>query len=258
MISPALIWTIATNTVREAIRNKLLYVLLFFAIALILAGALLSSLSYVESERILQDIGLAAIRLFSVAIAIFVGVNLIHKEVDRRTVYTILSKPLSRTEFLLGKYLGLVLTIWMQMAVMVMAFAGVSLATGAPLTPTHAAAFFLTGIELALVVALATLFSSFTTPMLASFFSGGLWFVGHLTRDLRDLGAASDLETVQRLTALLHRVLPDLESFNLSIEAAHGLPVVASDLWLPLLYGGGYVAILLVAATALFGRRDFR
>ncbi len=258
MISPALIWTIATNTVREAIRNKLLYVLLFFAVALILAGVFLSSLSYVESERILQDIGLAAIRLFSVAIAIFVGVNLIYKEVDRRTVYTILSKPLSRTEFLLGKYVGLVLTIWMQMAVMVMAFAGVSLATGAPLTPAHAAAFFLTGVELALVVALATLFSSFTTPMLASFFSGGLWFVGHLTRDLRDLGAASDLESVQRLTALLHRVLPDLESFNLSIEAAHGLPVVASDVWLPLLYGGGYVAILLVAATALFGRRDFR
>ena len=258
MISPALIWTIATNTVREAIRNKLLYVLLFFAVALILAGVFLSSLSYVESERILQDIGLAAIRLFSVAIAIFVGVNLIYKEVDRRTVYTILSKPLSRTEFLLGKYVGLVLTIWMQMAVMVMAFAGVSLATGAPLTPAHAAAFFLTGVELALVVALATLFSSFTTPMLASFFSGGLWFVGHLTRDLRDLGAASDLESVQRLTALLHRVLPDLESFNLSIEAAHGLPVVASDVWLPLLYGAGYVAILLVAATALFGRRDFR
>ncbi len=258
MISPALIWTIATNTVREAIRNKLLYVLLFFDVALILAGVFLSSLSYVESEPILQDIGLAAIRRFSVALAIFLRVNLIYKEVDRRTVYTILSKPLSRTEFLLGKYVGLVLTIWMQMAVMVMAFAGVSLATGAPLTPAHAAAFFLTWVELAVVVALATLFSSFTTPMLASFFSGGLWFVGHLTRDLRDLGAASDLESVQRLTALLHRVLPDLESFNLSIEAAHGLPVVASDVWLPLLYGAGYVAILLVAATALFGRRDFR
>ena len=258
MISPALIWTIATNTVREAVRNKLLYILLFFAVALILAGVFLSTLSYVESERILQDIGLAAIRLFSVAIAIFVGVNLIHNEVDRRTVYTILSKPLSRSEFLLGKYVGLVLTIWMQMAVMIAAFAGVSLATGAPLTAAHAAAFCLTGVELALVVALATLFSSFTTPMLASFFSGGLWFVGHMTRDLRDLGAASDLESVQRLTALLHRTLPDLESFNLSVEAAHGLPVVLSDVGLPLLYGAGYVAILLVAATALFGRRDFR
>jgi ABC-type transport system involved in multi-copper enzyme maturation permease subunit len=193
-----------------------------------------------------------------VAIAIFVGVNLIYKDVDRRTVYTILSKPLSRTEFLLGKYVGLVLTIWMQMAIMIVAFVGVSLATGAPLTAAHAAALFLTAVELALVVALATLFSAFTTPMLASFFAGGLWFVGHLTRDLRDIGASSDLESVRRFTGLLHRILPDLDSFNLGVEAAHGLAVTASDVWLPLVYGAGYIAIVLVSASTLFERRDFR
>lgn len=258
MSSLARIWTIAANTVREAIRNKLLYVLLFFAILLILTGVLLSALSYVECERILQDIGLAAIRFFGVAIAVFVGVGLIHKEVDRRTVYTILSKPLTRAEFLLGKYVGLVLTIWMQMVVMITFFAAVSLLTGAPLGGGHVAAFFLMAIELALVVALATLFSSFTTPMLASFFSAGIWFVGHLTRNLREIGASSELESIQRLTALLHRVLPDLESFNLTIEAAHQLPVSASDVWLPLLYGAAYVAILLVSSVALFERRDFR
>jgi Cu-processing system permease protein len=258
MISLTRIVTIALNTTREAIRSKLLYVLLFFAVALILAGVFLSALSYVESERILQDIGLGAVRLFGVAIAIFVGVNLIYLEVDRRTVYTILSKPLSRSEFLLGKYVGLVLTIWMQMAIMIAVFVGVSLGAGAPLTATHAAAFLLTAVELAVVVALATLFSAFTTPMLSSFFSAGIWFVGHLTRELRDLGSGSEVETVRVFTALLHRTLPDLASFNLGIEAAHGLPVAASDVWLPLLYGLGYVAILLVAAAALFERRDFR
>jgi Cu-processing system permease protein len=258
MTSLTRIGTIAMNTVREAVRSKLLYVLLFFAVALIFTGVFLSALSYVESERILQDIGLAAVRLFSVAIAIFVGVNLIYKDVDRRTVYTILSKPLSRTEFLLGKYVGLVLTIWMQMAIMIAAFVGVSLATGAPLTEAHTAAFFLTAVELALVVALATLFSAFTTPMLASFSAGGLWFVGHLTRDLRDIGASSDIESVRRVTGLLHRILPDLDSFNLGVEAAHGLAVTASDVWLPLVYGAGYIAILLVGASTLFERRDFR
>ena len=100
------IWTIAINTTREAIRSKLLYVLLGFATVVILSGVVISSLSYVESARILQDIGLAAIRISGVAIAIFVGVNLIYKEVDRRTVHTILSKPLSRSEFLLGKRTG--------------------------------------------------------------------------------------------------------------------------------------------------------
>jgi len=258
MNSAARIWTIAMNTLREAVRNKVLYALLFFSILLIAAGVLLSALSYVESERILQDFGFAAIRFFSVAIAIFIGVSLIHREVERRTVYTILSKPLSRAEFLLGKYVGLVVTIWMQMAIMVMAFTIVSLVTGAPLNAGHVAAFALTAVELAVVVAFATFFSAFTTPMLASFFSVGIWMVGHLTRDLRDIGANSLSDSVRRATAAFHRIMPDLESFNFSIEAAHGLAFAASDVWLPIVYGVGYIAILLVSAIAVFERRDLR
>jgi len=258
MNSLARIWTIARNTLREAVRNKVLYALLFFAIFVIGAGVVLSALSYVESERILQDFGFAAIRLFSVAIAIFVGVSLIHREVERRTVYTILSKPISRSEFLLGKYVGLVVTIWMQLAIMVAVFAFVSVGTGAPLNAGHAVAFVLTAVELAVVVAVATFFSAFTTPMLASFFSVGIWTVGHLTRDLRDIGASSDSGSIQGATAIFHRVMPDLESFNFSVEAAHGLAFGASDVWLPLVYGAGYVAIVLISAVAIFERRDFR
>ncbi len=252
------IWAMAVNTAREAIRNKLLYTLLFFSIAMMLFGVVLSSLSYVERERMVQDFAFASIRLFSVAIAVFVGVGLIHKEVDRRTVYTILSKPLSRAEFLIGKYTGLILIIWLQVAIMASFFAGISLLMGAPLGLTHLAALALTAVELALVVALATLFSAFTTPLLASFFSCGLWLAGHLTRDLRDHGANSASALVREGTAWMHRILPDLESFNLSIQAAHQLPVAASDVWLPALYGAGYVTIVLVFAAQIFERRDFR
>jgi ABC-type transport system involved in multi-copper enzyme maturation permease subunit len=183
---------------------------------------------------------------------------MIYAEVDRRTVYTILSKPLSRSEFLLGKFMGLVLTTWLQVAIMVVFFVAVSLLTGAPVTTTHAAAILLICAELTLVVAVATFFSSFTTPMLASFFSVGVWVVGCLTRNLRDLGALSDLDTVRIATAWLHRLLPDLASFNLSIEAAHGLPISASDVWLPVAYGAGYAALILVGAMTIFERRDFR
>jgi ABC-type transport system involved in multi-copper enzyme maturation permease subunit len=246
------------NTVREAVRSKLLYVLLFFAVLMILSSTFLAALSYVERERILQDVGLAAIRLFGVAIAIFVGVGLIYKEVDRRTVQTILSKPLTRAEFLLGKFVGLVIAIWMQMAIMVTVFGAVSLASGAAVSATHAAAFLLTAVELALVVAIAAFFSAFTTPMLASFFSSALWLVGNLTRNLRDIGAASELESVRAVTLWLHRLLPDLDSFNLSIEAAHGLPITASDVWLAIFYGFAYIAIVLLGAVAVFERRDFR
>jgi ABC-type transport system involved in multi-copper enzyme maturation permease subunit len=250
--------TIAGNTVREAVRSRLLYTLLGFAIVMILAGVLLSTLSYVESERILQDVGFAAMRLFGVAIALFVGVGLIHKEVERRTIYTILSKPLSRAEFLLGKFAGLALTVWMQLAIMAVAFVAVSLAAGAPLEGAHAAALLLLGVELAVVVAIATFFSGFTSPMLASLFAGGLWVVGNLTRDLREIGAASPLASVREGTRWAYRLLPDLASFNLSIEAVHGLPVTASDVWLPLAYGLAYTAVVLVAAVAIFERRDFR
>jgi hypothetical protein len=151
-----------------------------------------------------------------------------------------------------------VAAIWLQMAIMVAVFAGVSMLAEAPLGITHAAAFVLLAMELAVMVAVATLFSSFTTPMLASFFASGIWLVGTLSRQLRDLGAESAAESVRVATAWLYRLLPDLASFDLSIEATHGLPLTASDVWLPLLYGAGYAAVVLVGAVVVFERRDFR
>ncbi len=258
MISVSRIGTVAGNTVREAIRNKILYTLLFFGVLMIGTGILVSTLSYVEGERILQDVGLASIRLFGVGIAIFIGVGLIHKEVESRTIYTILSKPVSRTEFLLGKYVGLVATIWMQGAIMAVAFVAVSWMSDAPLDAGHAAAIGLAMMELAVMVAVATLFSSFTTPMLASLFTAGLYVTGHVTRDLKELGAQSGEASIEQITSVLHRVLPDLESFNLTIQAVHQLPISAAEIWFPVLYAFGYAAVLLTIASLIFERRDLR
>lgn len=258
MISPTRVSALAANTMREAIRSKVLYTLLFFAVLLIGTGVLLSTLSYVEGQRILQSVGLAAIRLFGAAIAISVGIGLIHREVERRTIYTILSKPISRGEFLLGKYLGLVATIWLQVAIMGAAFAAVSLLAGAPLTLQHGQALVLAAMELALVVAFATLFSSFTTPMLAALFTTGLYLVGHLSRDLRDIGSRSEMEAVRFIVAGLHRVLPDLETFNLTTQALHALPVPPGEVLFAVLYGAGYSALLLLFAVVVFERRDFK
>lgn len=257
-MSIAVVLTLAHNTLRESVRSKIGYALLFFAVLMIAAGAIVSMLSYVESQRILQDVGLAAIRLFGVAIAIFMGIQLVYRDVDRRTVYTILSKPISRADFLLGKFAGLTLTIWLQTLCMGAAFALVSAAAGAPLGWPHLAFGLLVAAELALVVALATLFSAFTTPFLAAFFTTGTWVVGQLTRELRDIGAASDEPLLEKATAALFRVLPDLRSFDLAVEAAHLLPVTTSDVVLPLIYGLGYTTLVLLLAVAIFERRDFR
>ena len=252
------IWVIGLNTVREAIRNKLLYTLLFFAIVLIGTGVIISSISYVEGSRILQDVGLASIRLFSMGIAIFVGVGLIHGEVERRTIYTIISKPVSRSEFLLGKYVGLVMTIWLQLAIMSLAFVLVSWAAGAPIDSGHAMALILIGMELVLIIAVATLFSAFSTPMLASLFTLGIYVMGHLTRDLLQIGERADSGSMRVLSKVVYQVLPDLESFNLSIQATHQLPISTGEVVWPVLYGMAYTATVLFIASYIFARRDFR
>ncbi len=249
---------IAANTLRDAIRSRVLYVLLFFAIVMIATSATLATLSYVERERILQDVGFAAIRFFGAAIAIFMGVGLIHREVDRRTIYTILSKPVSRSAFIAGKYVGFVATLWLQLAVMSLCFALVSLAAGAPLGVGHAIALGLTALELAVVVALATLFSSFSSPFLAGCYSLGLYLVGHLTRDLRALGASSQSELAREITLWLHRLLPDLEAFNRTIEAVHQLPIPPQEVLWSALMGVSWCLGLLLVAVLTFEQRDFR
>ena len=249
---------IAANTVRDAVRNRVLYALVFFALVMIGTSTLLATLSYVERDRILQDVGLGAIRFFGAAIAIFMGVGLIHREVERRTIYTILSKPVTRAHFLAGKYLGLVATLWLQLAIMAAAFVGVSLVAGARLGAGHALALGLVALELAVVVAFATLFSSFATPFLAACYSLGLYLVGHLTRDLRALGASSDSELAKQVTTRVHRVFPDLAAMNRSIEAVHGLPIPLPEVGWALLAGVAWCLGFLLVAVLVFERRDFR
>jgi ABC-type transport system involved in multi-copper enzyme maturation permease subunit len=252
------IHALAANTFREAIRNKLLYTLLGFSIAMIGSGVLLATLSYVEVDEILQDMGMAAIRLFSAGIAIFVGVGLIHDEVERRTIFTILSKPVSRREFLIGKWAGLTITVWLQLLLMGIAFGAVSALAGAPLAGDHAIAIALLGLELMTLVAIATLFSSFTTPMPAATYTFGIWLVGHLSRDLYLLGQQSEEAGVSRLVGGLYAVLPDFEVFNKTLEAVHGLPIAGHEVAFAMLYAVGYSSCALIVAGTIFTRRDLK
>jgi ABC-type transport system involved in multi-copper enzyme maturation permease subunit len=250
---------VAGNTVREAVRNRVLYTLLAFAVLLIGSSIVLANLSYVEQGRIVQDIGFGAARLFGVALAIAVGIQLIYREVERRTIYTILAKPISRSEFLLGKYLGLLATIWLLVAIMGVAFTAVSLIDDTQVGAGHAAALLLLAVELAVVVAVATLFSAFTTPTLAALFTTGVWLAGNLTRDLERLAQATRVESVMGIARVLHQVLPDVTMFNLSLKASHGLPIAArEEVWLPLGYGAAWCAMLLLFACLIFQRRDLR
>ncbi|MCP3984698.1 MAG: ABC transporter permease [bacterium] len=254
----SVIAVLAGHTLRDAIRNKVLYVLLMFALLMIGMGMLLATLSYVERDRILQDVALSSIRLFGAAIAIFIGVGLVHREIDRRTIFTILSKPVSRADFLVGKYLGLVATLWLMLAAMSIGFVGVSLVADAPIGPSTFAALGAVGLELAVLVAIATLFSCFATPFLAGCYSLGFYLIGHITRDLRAIGEASDSEMMRTATAWLHRILPDLESFNWTIEAVHQLPISTSEFAWAAVMGVAWCVAFLTVASLVFERRDLR
>ncbi len=253
-----LIQTIALNTVRDAVRSRVLYVLLFFSLVMIASSVTLAAFSYVERERIIQDIALSSIRFFGAAIAIFVGVGLIHREVERRTIYTILSKPVSRAQFLVGKYVGLVATLWMQLAIMAVGYFVICHFNGAQLDHRDAIAVGLIAVELSVVVAFATLFSSFATPFLAASYSIGLYMVGHLTRDLRSMGENSESELIGTLTLWLERLLPDLSAFNRVMEAIHDLPIPPVEAGAALLHGIGWTVAFLSIAAWTFERRDFR
>jgi Cu-processing system permease protein len=251
------VWAIATNTFREAIRDRILYGLLAFAILLIACSVALADLSIGQQERLMKDIGLAAISLIGVLMAVFLGIALISREVERRTAYTILSKPIRRYQFVLGKYLGLVLTIGVNVAVMGAALSGL-LAVYGWWQANVAAALLLTMVELLVVAGIATLFSSFTTPTLSAIFTLGLFVIGHLTGTLRAIAERAPGGGGRLFAAVLYRTLPNLEAFNVKGRVANSELVSLAEVGLAGAYGALYLAALLALAILIFERRELR
>jgi ABC-type transport system involved in multi-copper enzyme maturation permease subunit len=247
---------IAANTFREAIRDRVLYLLLAFALLMIGSSILLSLLTVGSREKIIIDLGLTAISLFGVLTSIFLGVGLVFKEIDRRTIFTIVTKPVQRAQFILGKYLGLCLTIGVNLAVMTAGFYLLLAWEGF----AHArllAAIVLTLFELLVVTALAILFSSFSTPILSALFTLSCFLVGRLSWSLRLLEERIASGLGKAVCEALYWALPNLDRFNLRTEVVHNLPFDPAEVLFAMAYGVGYAALLVAAACLAFERRDF-
>jgi ABC-type transport system involved in multi-copper enzyme maturation permease subunit len=250
------IGAIATNTFREAVRDKVLYSLLFFALGLIVASVALNRLAIGQQAKIITDLGLASISIFGTLIAVFVGIGLVSKEIERRTIYTIVSKPVGRGRFILGKYLGLLLTLAVEVAIMgACCLAMIGVYTDG-LAGQACLAMFLIFMELAVITAVALLFSAFSTPFLSGLFTLGVWVIGHLTADLKVFGEKAGGVT-QALTEALYLLLPNLRNFNVKDLVVHGVGIPPELVILSTMYGIVYVGLLLAAATLIFQRRDF-
>jgi ABC-type transport system involved in multi-copper enzyme maturation permease subunit len=254
---------IAWNTFREAVRNKILYSLLFFAVLIIVSALAIGSLTLHEEVRTIRDVGLYGIDIFGVLIAIFVGVNLLYKELDLKTVYTILPKPLWRWEFVLGKWLGMLLTLAVQMAVMGLVLGIVLALEGARFDVPLVKAVWLLFINVMLVTSIAVLFSAFSSPFLSGFFALGCFVVGRSVPDIRALGDKMSPST-KGLLNFICNLIPNLHLFYPSgaIVGAEEVSVhrqfVGADYVLSATaYGVTYSLVVLVLAMLIFRKRDF-
>ncbi len=247
---------VAQNTFREAVRDKVLYVLLFFAASTVLGSKALGWISIGQDIKIVKDISLAAVSVFGVLIAIFVGTNLVYKEIDKRTIYTIICRPMARYEFILGKYFGMAFLLAVVTVVMTAVTAVYVLSLGGTLDLTFFLAVVLIYWELLLITALAVLLSSLTSPILGALIVFSAFIVGHATGILIDLPEHFDGTAAEKVLALVYYVLPNLSNFNIRAEAANGVPVAPGYVLWAMTYGTVYTAILLVLASLAFEDKD--
>lgn len=257
--------TIAHNTFREAVRNRVLGVLVLFVVGLMGFSLVLGQLSLHEEVRIIKDLGLSAISLFGLIIALFLGVNLLSKELDRKTVYAIIPKPLNRWEFVLGKYLGLVFTMTAILVLMSVLLAGFVMFQGGHHGSLMLRAELLVLFELLLVVAVAIFFSSFSSPYLSAMFTGSVWIIGRSSMELEAFADKSlaDNPLGMVLYAVV-RVMPDFQKFYVSganlggdgIASIHDTFVSWSYVSTTIGYAVAYSVVLLLVSMVLFARRD--
>jgi Cu-processing system permease protein len=257
------VWAIALNTFREAVRIRVLYGILVLLVGANLMTLVLGQLAISEQARVTRDVGLAGISLFGSLTAIFLGVFLLYTEVQRRTIHTIVSKPIERWEFVIGKYLGMALVLSVLVAVFAVAMVLMLAWQGIAITDAIPKAIVLAWFEVLTVAAIAIFFSSFSTPFLSGIFALALWAIGRVTPELE--AAARDASPAISWTAKITlQIVPDLHLFSVSGRVVEGAHVsVHADFvsWGYIAIAAGHATLwivgLLAFAALLFHRRDF-
>ena len=261
---------IAAHAFLESVRDRVLYNLVLFAVLMISASYLIGQLTAGQDVKIMKDVGLSAASVFGLFIAVFIGIGLVSKEVERRSIYSVLSKPVRRHEVILGKYFGLVLTLAVNLAIMAAAFyavLGYMSATesgefkrgweASATDPAMLKAFVLIFVQLMLVTAIALFFSTFSSSILSATLTFAVYVAGHFNADLRTVGDVIDAPAAATLAAGVSYVLPDMSAFDVSADIVHAQPVTAGYMMLTSGYALVYIACLLLGAMFVFSRRDF-
>ncbi|MEW6776513.1 MAG: ABC transporter permease [Bdellovibrionota bacterium] len=252
------IFWLGYHTAIEILRQRILYTAILFGLLLIAVGSALDTAAPGQSGMVVLDVGLGAINLFGVLIAIVMGVNLLFQELDRKTVYTLLAKPISRTQFVFGKYLGLFGAILAVLGAMLFFFYLAILWAEAIFPSLAWMALWTIVLELALVSAIAMVFSAFSTPYLSGLFTLGIWAVGCLSNEIRNYQAIKKIQAYEGFIEVLFYFIPNFSSLNLKDRVPYNLPPPPEFLWQATLYAALYSAALLMLAVFVFQRRDFK
>ena len=252
---------VAVNTFREAVRDRVLYNLIFFALLMIGAAILVGQVSIGIDRLVIINLGLSSISVIGLVMAVFIGVGLVSKEMEKRTLYSLLARPIRRWEFLVGKYAGLLLTLVVNTCFMTLGLVAALFYVGRPFLRADAlilvAVYFIL-LELALVTALALFFSCFTTPMFSTLFTLGIYVTGLFAADIREFGDLTKSPGLKLFARTIYYLVPNFHNFNVIAAAAHGEKISLVLVGQNTLYAALYVALLLVAASALFSRRNLK
>ena len=252
---------VALNTFREAVRDRVLYSLVFFGLLMIAVAILVGQISIGIENLVIVSLGLSAISVIGLMIAIFIGVGLFYKEMDKRTLYALLAKPVQRWEFLLGKFAGLVLTLGVNTGAMAVGLFLVLLFVRHSLERTDIAiiiAVYFILLKLALIVALAMLFSCFTTPLLSILFTSGLYIAGLFVQEMRTFHTRTPNPALEAIFRWLSYVLPNFENFDVMAAATHGRMIPASLILENTIYALLYCLVVMLTAAAVFSRRNLK
>jgi len=254
------IYHIATNTFREAVRDRVLYNLVAFALLLSGAAVLVGQISIDIERLVVVNLGLAAVSLFGVVIAIFIGIGLVAKEIEKKTLYTVLSRPVRRWEFIAGKFLGLAGTLVVNTFLMAIGVFAALLYVSHHLQASDAwvlVALYFIVLEFVIVTAIALLFSSFSSPLLSAVFAFSLFIIGCFSEDLRGFAKISH-GAIHALATGAAYIVPNLSALNVVSQVAHGQPVASELILMNTIYALVYSAAVLSGAVLIFENRNLK
>jgi ABC-type transport system involved in multi-copper enzyme maturation permease subunit len=251
----SIIITIAKNTFKETIRDRILYGIFAFALLFLISTVLFGSISLGEDIKVIRDFGLAGIYIFSIIITIFLGTSLIYKEIEKRTLYIIFSKPVSVTQFILGKFIGLMAGIKSTVILMTVTYLIIVYFKGGGIDWLALWSTLLLLFELAIFAALTILFSTFTTPLAGTIYAVIILYIGHSLGLVHKYGLKAG-GILKYLSDMTYYLMPNLEKFNLRNSVVHGLVPNSGQIIYPIVYAIFYTAILLFLANISLKKQD--